>query len=425
MKRILNEVLVYSLLLCVLFSCATANKNSKKTDLVSPPSSAEIAFQKAVNSGSIDELIRCAIDYPEVNEDVYDYLIWDIDINSLPYNDINRYVEQAKEDTLLQYGFQNQKELLEEMMLDELSDLDIDGVRDYYYSHLDASDFVGSVITDAIEGVVQDNDYFSIKAIYKAFQGTEFSGQINEPYLHLRDSLMTEINLSLDEYESSLVEIIQSVKSQVTYELDTLVINSIARVSKNCMDKKLPRRDQKAEERIESMYSDFVNHNGARAILRKNIDDLSASVDESFSTLFDSFFPDIDSLFTPGTESVKLSYPKYVVLKDEFLDFSDIQRDINWVAVGLTAASVATGIATGGATTVITVVIDGADLVYGIVGDSKKTKKVKAALESLQEDMYRQMNTTNRSAISSTFARVDEYVASNFAKLRDTLYEEF
>lgn len=422
MKRINISLLSLLLVLCVVFSCGTATKLLDSSS--NTPTSSEVAFQNAFNSGSIDEMIACAKKFPETEESVIDCLIWDFGLESMSYNDICAYIKKTESAPLLNSCFDYYKGIAEDKMIEELSELSIEGVREYYGLHKNASIFLNEIINDAISEQIEEGDYFSLKLYHNAFLNSSFGNRIDKVYMPLRDSLLTDIMNVVDDYESNVNEVVNAVKAQVAYELDTLTINSINRMKKDCMDNKLPRRDKVAEERIQEMYKKFVNSSGAKKAVDDNISELLASIDESVMDLYRSVVFDVDSTRTFSDELVTKSYPSYKVLMKEFLNFSEIQRDINWVAIGLSAASVGASVVTAG-TSLVVLALDGADLVYGIMADSKKAQKVASSLKKLGDDMYSSMNNSNKMAVNKSFDGLNKYIGSTFNNLRERINEEF
>lgn len=405
---------------CTMLSCKTTSLPSQYR----PPSvtPAEIAFQNAINDGNIIELLQCAKNYPETKEIVANQILWDSDLSALKYNDIVRCIQMSDGDSMLLYPFLFCQETLEEKIMDEMSELDIDGIKQYYDTHSDDSIFVKRIILNVISELVDSSDYYSLKLIRPIFQNTVFDSNISKGVSHLRDSILQEMMIGLDDYESSIKDVAKSVMAQVYQELDSLTQSSIMNVLQNCMEKELPRRDKKVEERVQMLYKTYVNSAKARKIVVDNVSTFVTSLDESICDLYQSMVTDADCEGGFSSGVVTPTHAGYKILTKEFLAFSDVQRSINWVSIGLNVASVVASIYTGGTAAII---FDGLDLLYDPYHEIKKAKNVNEALGSLGKSMYYNMNKSNEASIFSTLEQLDEYITDAFTNLKNKVYEEF
>lgn len=337
------------------------------------------------------------------------------------YNEIFKFIQFAESDSTLMSPFLYYKESAEERILNEMSELGIDELRTYYDTHSSDSIFVGKVINEAVTEVFDSADYYTIKYMRSAFQNSVFSDRLNTVYLHLRDSLLDEYMNNISEYEASVREVSKSVMSQVFHELDSITLSSIEKVLGDCMENELPRRDKKAVERIEMMYKKYVNIPGPSKVLMENVSSFVSSIDESICELFKSMVVDANCEGNFSSEKVVLAHPGYRVLTKEFLDFSDVQKSINWVSVALTTASIVSDIAAPGTGTIFDVMDGG----YSVYYDIKKEKNVEKALSLLGKAMYYNMNKSNSLAIDSAINQLDDYISTTFLNLRNKIYEEF
>ena len=377
------------------------------------------SISSCLNSGDLYSIVTSALDYPENSDYVVDYLLWDYNGVDAPYSRLCQYRDWTESNSLIQDCFKYYIRIQEDTMLEEMSDLDLDELRLYYELHSYAHDFLDKVLDESFTLTIDEGYYLPIRDLHRAFSETKFSAKIDSVYFPLRDSLQAEMNANLKFLRKNEEDVVSAVKAQTAYDVDSFVAKFIADIITSCINKKLPRIDSWARNRINSMYSELLPQTKIDSVINGNVKTLIKSISDARDTVAMAYLPrDYQSVTRMPTSTKFIHLPAYQIEMNEFMELSDIQREINWVSVGLTLVSTAAGVATGGGASAAAIgavaLLDCADFVYGIVGDNKKDLAVQEKVESIVNLMFRNMSEESEKAIESTFNALEHNLSTSF-----------
>ncbi len=381
---------------------------------------AETDLQTAMVSDDLNGLLAAGVNHPDSKDFIAEYIIFDRGFDDLEYDELCRYEQQFAADTTYSEMFAFMREKREDQIMETISELDIPDIGQYYRSNPSERSFLDTLLRSSFRESMEDGDYPVIRALHNSFANTALSDYVDTRYYPLRDSLFAEVSVALDEYAKAETEMKESLIARMCYDINMHGNRATGAVLTECLEKKLPRNHTKVPPRVVQAFEKYFNRDTVQYVLKEGFDEYRESVVQARKEIIESLL-DTDDSYINALSSVKIQNPRpdYWLPMSDFLKLAEEQRKIDWVGVGITAASVAVGFVTGGVGGfVVGLALDGVDMAYSIHGDKKKAEAVAKQIQVVAENMSSSLSSSTDAAVDKAFAALDrnKYYSLEFFK---------
>lgn len=415
MKNILEKISF--ILFALLFSCCATKKGIKSDDLT--------LINTFYEQGDIPFLIRALDEYP-LHRGHIETLLFDNDYSDVHYGQLKTYAEIAKSDAIATMFFDSLLIHKQALIIDSLSYLDVAEVGAFYKANYIEHDYLKDLLFNTYFNNVYSLDYKNRKALYKAFQGTDLSTEIEKPYRELRDSLLAEIMGVFNPYFESERELLKQIEKAVRYESQKYVETGIEKIinavnSKNdrgFFQKIFKREDidnYSFEEYVNKITNETYDYSYIEKQTKERLSEYIVSSRTMRSMIFNQYFNESEYQNIYITNEVLKTPLIWTIGRN---DVSAIQ-DIKDMGTALTIGSFALGLIPGIGQ--IAVAADVADLIYGIGED----EKINNAVDELANTIYNDSSFCISDYLNNIFKLVAESQQTTENNIRNIFDYDF
>ncbi len=413
------RTIAYITICCILYSCGTATKT------VSPELENYLALNrqiredikkqgkmlsaKAFEEGNIDALIDI-LNRP-ISSGLAEQYIYDYDYSKSSYNDIKRYVGKVQHNLDASIFFDSLLVSRQAATLDSLSKMSLVEIGDFYRTNGEEHDYLKDILEVTYFSDIPSLDYKSRKTLFTIFKETDLASKIEQPYLELRDSLLTEITASLTTYFESEKELINQIEDAVRYESQKYVEDGVVKIitalnqknERGTLKKIFKREDidkYSYVEYIEKAIQDTYDAPFIEKLVKDKITEFVNTSNQLRTMLLSQYFSDNEysNLYISLNPVRKPLY--WSIGQDEFNDIQQVKNIGTTLTIGSFALAFIPGVGTAAATAA-----DVADLAYGMGQD----KRINQATENIGSRIYQDSTES-----------IDYYLKKVFSELRES-----
>lgn len=351
----INKKFIFLLatILSTFVSCKTKDELAYQYQ---PPTKEEEIIEEHLIDNNIEALIDDCIRYPNYNNQIANYLLYDIDYSDADYSLLLQYQHHAKHDSILKSGYEILVSKKEEQILSNISEMSLSEVANYYKNHTSEQIFLRPILCNAFTKIIDTLQYTEIKTIYNTFSTTDIGDSLAPHYIEAREIIRTKITKSISDYGEIEKNLKDYYLEKTKEELNLYIANSIEPFIEDLFGKDLPRKKEKVENRFNTSFDKNFSKYQMANIVNSNIKELVSIINAGRSSFIEGlsettvestlyYIPDIDNY-------IKTDYTKRENLA-ELYTISEIQNRVDWKGLVLGAASLFTGGWAGLALTVL------------------------------------------------------------------------
>ena len=378
-------------------------------------------IREAESRQDISALIRYAYNFPEYEDYISSYLMSGQDLSRFSYSELIEFKRQASGMPVIE---EDLRYIIKSRQLDiesTLSRISFAEQGTYYLAHPDESQYIDSLYRERLIPTLDEWDYVSLRDFSRAFIGTGLQKDIDRYYLPFRDSLWVQVEENLEDYFEMEDEALEALKTDILVQLESYTQESVNQIVSYLIDHKLPwiksNVNNRADEIVELFYDqEYANQIIVNA-LHTYVKDVHMSRELITRQLLEGVQCDSPApLIEFGTASfseanLKLPYGAFMKLRDA-------QRKIDWFSVGLTAASFTVAWPAG-------LLLDVADLAYGIHSDRVKEAAIKEEFNNFIPVLYDNLTRKNEMTVENTFRNLSLEVTRYQLSYKDYVKKYF
>lgn len=377
-----KSIFILELLICLLafISCGT---NKEFVYQYQPPTIEEEIIDEHLTNNNIEALIEDCLKYPDYNNQISNYLLYDIDYSDTDYPQLLQYQQIAKHDSILFSGYefhiaQKEEKILsttsyaqlveyqqfairdsilhkryealknrkEGRILSIVSEMSLEEISRYYKNNVSEQSFLRPVLCSAFTRIIDTLQYTEIKTIYNTFSSTDIGDSIAPYYIEAREAIKPQITKGYKNYCAIEKEIRDYYLEKTKEELDLYIANSIEAFIEDLFDKDLPRRKEKVENKYNMSFNKNISKYQMSYIVNSNIKELVSVINSGRNSFLEELTETtIEStmLYTPQDDNyIKSEYTKSPDIVDLY-KISEIQNRVDLKGIVLGAASLFTG----------------------------------------------------------------------------------
>ena len=397
------------LLICV--SCGVAGRMSYRE--------AYKTLESAMQTEDLAKVIEMYEEFPEYEDYILSYLYNDYSCKNTDYSFLSQMSGIHAQDTLL-YNALMYLMVKQECLIDEeLREIDIEDIGTYYIAKIGDRQYLDRTFSENLTPVWRACDYYTLKKFHISLAETSWQDSVDVYYLPLRDTLMNELLIQIDmayAYEDSLIS---SLSELFLYEYDVYLQKSTKKLVQMCFDKKMPLFKSNLRSRVDDMLVQCYDDEKISETVMSYMLDVYPTLNENIEQIF-KIFPslsqkEIDS-FMLDTQNFVYDFPYISYYPFERL--RSIQRQINWVSLGLTTASFLVVFP-------FDIVIDAADMAYSNRREKTQVEKIQSSLSEISQTMYREYTKDFEKDITEYLEKVRKYLKQNYIDIKSYVYENF
>ena len=418
-SSILNRILPFVLITMLSVSCGyrRINRELAPMDVIN----AHVMIED--RDGLFADLLR----YPEYSHVIDSLVINVVGCSDQSYNKIVEYAYIADGDSLLTQYLGELIVKKQSEVLNEISDMSLENVGDYYRTHSSDYPFLTDVVDSAYFSNVDTLDYYSLKHLYGAFKDTDFESKVYPQYEEVRNSWLKVINEDLENYFTQEETILDAVEYRVRDKIERYIEKGVDKIIVEFEDKldrgfftRLFKHDTK---------DDYSIYEYARILVSQNLDpnyistsvnnellefisvstklreEYICSLQDDYATCQDYYISDTISVSQPFDKSISAS------------DASRIQN-MRFMGNLLSAASFALAFTPYGW---ISAIADAADLINGMSEPSREQEMI----ESFVSNLYLEATEGVDDYLTKVFEALEHERFETESYIRNRINEEF
>lgn len=384
-----------------------------------PPTIEEEIIDEHLSRNDIEALIKDCIKFQDYSTPIVNYLLYDIDYANADYSLLIHYQDLAQHDSVLYNGYESLIIQKEEKILNYISNLDIEGIADYYKTNPSEQSFLRPVLCDAFLTIIDTLQYVDIKTLYNTFEKTDIGDSIAPYYLEMREAIRPVITNSYEAYCATEKEIKEYYKEKAEEELGLYVSSHIEAFIEALFDKDLPRKQEKINEKFKSSFYQSFSPNSMIDIVNTNITELNSVLNAGRIDFIESLSEEVvdKARFTIPNEVnyIKNDFQKIINISDLY-KISEIQHRIDWSGLVLGAASLFTGGWAGLALSVL-------DIHHGVKNVKGKAAEVMPYIQSFVTKAQTYLEDASSYYISEGFSQYDRKSVQSSNNFKEVIYE--
>ena len=402
MKRIGYWIVVLAI---ISSSCGVSRK---AVDI--QPTSYDIV-QVHLRDGDPAVLLEDLDTYPEFKDEIESKLFKWIDYRPFSYGQLKRLSELSEDDYSASVFFDSLLVARQESIYELLSDMGIDDVGKYYHDNYADQDFLRSLMLETYFQDTENQDYYTLKAIYSAFRGTNLASYISPVYSARRKELLDIILSDFKDLFNAEKELLSNMESGIREQLEAYIQEGVVNITSEFserVDRGLIKRTFKRKDidnyTIQEYAAKLISENLDQEYMTKMIstplfDYLSGSMrlrEEMLSdyqedaNVCDKYYVPMDLLSEFG---LNMS-----VSNDKATQIQTIKTTNEVVSV----ASIALSFSPAGWLAWVGRAFDVVDLYNGFTEDSK----IKTMMESFSSSLYTDVEKSVGQYLDSLFSEV-------------------
>jgi hypothetical protein len=416
--RLVLRTITYVIICCIIYSCGTTTKT------VSPELEGYLALNrqirenikkqgkllstKAFEEGNIDALIDI-LNHP-ISSGLAEQYIYDYDYSYSSYKDIKRYAAKVKSHVDASIFFDSLLVSRQAATLDSLSKMSLVEIGDFYRTNGEEHDYLKNILEATYLSDIPSLDYNSRKTLFTIFKETDLAPKIEQAYLELRDSLLTEITATLTAYFDSEKDIMNKIEEAVRFESQKYVEDGVIKIitainTKNERGafKKIFKREDidnySYTEFIDKIIHETYDASYIEKLVKDRIIEFVTASNELRSTLFNQYFSDNEySNLNISLNPIRNSLYWYIG-GDEFNEIQKVKNVGTILSVGSLALGLIPGVGTG-----VAAVADIADISYGM----SKDNRINHAMENIGSRIYQDSSNSIDYFLTKVFDELKE-----------------
>ena len=402
-------LILFSLFMCV--SCGVAGRL--------PYRDAYRELEEAMHSDNLEKVIELYEEFPEYEDYILYYIYNDFRCKNADYSFLLRMSQTPVQDSLLQNALKCLIVKKEYLIDSELQGMDIEALGKYYIAKIGDRQYLDRTFSENLAPVWPTCDYYSLKRFHSSLVGTAWQDSVDVYYLPLRDTLLSDLLLQIEAavaYEDSLMN---DMETLFLYEYDTYLQTSTEKLIQMCFDKKMPLFKSNLSSRVDEMLEQCYEEEKISEIVMSYMRDVYPVLNENRQKFF-KFIPsasqkEIAPLMLP-VQNFVYEFPS--ISYYPFEQLRSVQRQVNWVSLGLTTASFLVVFP-------FDIVIDAADIAYSTRREKAQMEKIQACLSGISRTIHREYTKDFEDEISGYLDKVRKYIKENYADIESYVYENF
>ena len=399
----------------VLCSCGTAKK--------AQPTEADMILAN-YKSNDIASMILDLEKYP-LSRNLTESLLYTKDYSGTPYSELKEYAILSDFDFKASAFFDSLKFERQEKVLDSLSHLNLQQIGNFYRQNYSEHDYLRAALMPLFANV-NSLDYTSLKSLNRAFMSTNLQGCVTPRYNAVRDSLLYEINQSVDEYfdvEYSMLEDIElAVRSVCEDYIENgvvKIVSSLAEKNDRGFFKRIFKRinidSYSFEEYADILIKDNLDPSYIKKVTRERLTEWIDNSSRYREELLQSYFgnsPDANTLQRQQVINIPFVW---TIGRHDINTITDIKMTGTVLTVGSLALGFIPGIGA------LAVAADVADFAYGMSQDTK----ISNAMNQLSRTLYEDSTDSVGKYLDSVFNTVKSEIDNSKIATKRKFHEEF
>ena len=410
--------LVFELLMIMMLVASCKSKDELVYNYY-PPTREENIIDEHLSKNNIEALIKDCIKFQDYSTPIANYLLYEIDYTNVDYSLLVHYQDLAKQDSVLYNGYESLIIQKEEKILDYISNLDIDGVADYYKKNPSERSFLRPVLCEAYLTIIDTLQYVDIKKLYKSFSKTDIGDSIAPYYIEMREAIKPVITNSYESYCATEKEIKEYYEEKAKEELDLFISSRMESFIEALFDKDLPRKQEKINEMFTSSFYHGFPTSSLIDIVNNNITELTSVLNAGRIDFIESISEEVGdkSRFTIPHEVnyIKNNFPKTMNISDLY-KISEIQNRTDWFGLVLGAASFLTGGWAG-------LALSALDIHHGVKDVKGKAAEVLPYIQSFVTNVQTYLEDMSSYYVTEGFSLYDRKSRQSSNNFKEVIYE--
>ena len=412
----MNMIIVkrHILLLFMLLLCASCGVTGRM-----PYRDAYMALESAMQSEDLIKVVELYEEFPEYEDYILYYIYNDFGCQKADYSFLLQISQVHVQDSLLHNALKYLTVKKEFLIDKDLKDMDIEDIGAYYIAKKGDRQYLDRTFSENLASVWPVCDYHTLKKFHSSLAGTTWQDSVDVYYLPLRDTLMCDLLIQIDAaaaYEDSLLN---NLSELFLYEYDEYLQTSTEKLVQMCFDKKMPLFKSNLNSRVDEMLAQCYEEERVSETVMSYMQDVYPTLNESRQNFF-KFFPSVSRKeiepFMLAVQNFAYDFPG--VSYYPFEQLRSVQRQINWVSLGLTTASVLVVFP-------FDIVIDAADIAYSTRREKAQVEKIQLCLSGISQTIYREYTKNFAEEISEYLEKVRKNIKQNYADIVSYVYENF
>ena len=375
-------------------------------------------------SNDIASMILDLEKYP-LSRNLTESLLYTKDYSSTPYSELKEYAILSDFDFKASAFFDSLKFERQEKVIDSLSNLNLQQIGNFYRQNYSEHDYLRAALMPLFANV-NFLDYTSLKSLNRAFMSTNLQGCVSPRYNAVRDSLLYEINQSVDEYFAVEYSMLEDIELAVRSVCEDYIENGVVKIVSSLAEKNDRGFLKRIFKRINIDSYSFEEY--ADILIKDNLDPLYIKevTRERLTEWIDNSSRYREEMLRSyfGHSSDTSPLQRQQVIDIPFVwtigrhDINTI-TDIKITGTVLTVGSLALGFIPGiGA---LAVAADVADFAYGMSQDNK----ISNAMNQLSRTLYEDSTDSVGKYLDSVFNTVKSEIDNSKIATKRKFHEEF
>lgn len=405
------KVILIFLSILLLGSCGVSGRM--------PYKKAYSQMSDAMNSGDLYALVDLYYDFPEYEEYILSYIYNKFDYSTADYDYLSDILYSASQDSLLCNACKYLLLKKENSIDVKLRVMSIGQIGDYYRSAQGDVTYLDKSFSKNLTPVWESCDYFTLKEFHNVFSGTVWQDSVDIYYLPAKEVLLTEIADQLKQTYALEADLLDDMASQSKIDLTNYIQTATENLVQECFDRKMPLFKSNLKSRVDGMINEFYDENVIGNLVNTYTKDACRSLNNYRENLFQTCFPEKDQdIFDYSVSFNRFDYDSPYVPYSIFEELRKIQRQINWVSLGLTTASFLVVFP-------FDVVIDAADIAYSSAKEKAQISEIQNCLSKIAKSVSGiYLNDIDRK-VSEYKNEVKKVLISNQDDIEQYIFENF
>ena len=189
--------------------------------------------------------------YPEYRDEIESKLFKWIDYRPFSYGQLKRLSELSEDDYSASVFYDSLLVDRQERIYEMLSDMSIDDVGKYYNENFADQDFLRNLMLETYFQDTENQDYYTLKAIYSAFRETNLASYITPVYSARRKELLEIILSDFKDLFNAEKELLSNIERGIREQLEAYIQEGVVnitsefseRVDRGLLKRTLKRKD--------------------------------------------------------------------------------------------------------------------------------------------------------------------------------------